>query len=141
MREERVLDPESRATPPERAGNIVLAALIIVNVVAVIFETVEPLRERWGEIFVSFETFSVAVFTVEYGLRFWSCVESPRFAHPILGRLRYVLSAPAIIDAVAIAPAYMPGEVFLDSALREGDRRAVRTEGYMFRKDTGSVKS
>jgi voltage-gated potassium channel len=110
----RIFDPESRVDAVESAGNIVLGGLIILNVIAVILETIEPVRERWDHHFVAFEAFSVAVFTVEYGLRLWSCVEHPRFAQPILGRLRYILSAPALVDAVAIVPAYMPGDVVLD---------------------------
>jgi voltage-gated potassium channel len=109
----RILDPGARETLLERAGNVFLGSLILVNVLAVIVETVEPIRERWAFEFVAFEAFSVAVFTVEYLLRLWTCTLDPRFEGPLRGRLRFFLSPMALIDLLAIVPAYF-GDSFLD---------------------------
>jgi voltage-gated potassium channel len=110
----RILDPGSRETPVERAGNLFLGSLILLNVLAVIVETVEPIRERWAAEFVGFEAFSVAVFTIEYLLRLWTCPLDPRFGGTARGRLRFLLSPMALIDLLAIVPAYLPGDAFLD---------------------------
>lgn len=88
--------------------------LISLNIVAVVLGTIEPVNQRFGWRFAQFETASVAVFSVEYLLRVWTCVEATQFARPLLGRLRFVLSPRALIDAMAIAPAYLPGDGFLD---------------------------
>jgi voltage-gated potassium channel len=92
----------------------VLAGLILANVVAVILETVRALRDRFGAAFEAFEAISVAVFTVEYLLRLWTCTLDPRFRHPVFGRLRYMVSLVALVDLASIVPAYLPGDVFLD---------------------------
>lgn len=110
----RILDAESRGSTVERAGNVVLMSFIFLNVLAVILETVRPVSERFGEFFAEFEAISVAVFSVEYALRVWTCVEVERFARPVVGRLRFVASPLALVDAAAIVPAYLPGDVFLD---------------------------
>ena len=56
-----------------------------------------------------FEVFTVSVFTVEYLLRVWSCVERhevpPRSA--TVSRLRFMVSFHAIIDLLAILPFYL----------------------------------
>ena len=67
-----------------------LIALILANVAAITLETVDPLVEQHAYYFHFFEISSVAVFTVEYAARLWTCVESPRPAYqrPVAGRPR-----------------------------------------------------
>lgn len=110
----RIFDPRAREPGLERTSKIVLAALIISNVLAVILETVQSLAERFDSLFRAFEAASVAVFTVEYGLRLWTSTLDPRYRNRRTGRLRYLVSPLALIDLAAIAPAYWPGDVFLD---------------------------
>jgi voltage-gated potassium channel len=57
-------------------------------------------------VFYYFEMASVAVFSVEYVLRLWSCTVEEKYARPILGRLRYAVTPLALIDLAAIAPFY-----------------------------------
>jgi voltage-gated potassium channel len=104
----RLLDSEVRETRFERAANAFLVALIVGNVVAVILESVHWIYARQRVAFDAFEWFSVAVFTVEYLLRVWSVTADPRYAHPITGRLRFMLTPGALVDLVAILPAYLP---------------------------------
>jgi voltage-gated potassium channel len=104
----RWLDPEVRDSGLERATNAFLVALIVGNVVAVILESVHSVYARHRAAFDAFEWFSVAVFTVEYLLRLWSATEDPRYAHPLKGRLRFMLTPGALVDLVAIVPAYLP---------------------------------
>ena len=86
----------------------VLAALILGNVVAVVFESWPPVARAFSAVFFAIEAVSVAVFSVEYLVRLWCCVEDPRFAHPVLGRLRYLFQPLTVIDLLAIAPFYAP---------------------------------
>lgn len=82
--------------------------LISLNVAAVVLETVDWLNASYGWLFRAFDMFSVAIFTVEYILRAWSCTENPRFRAPFSGRLRYLITPMAIIDLLAILPFYLP---------------------------------
>ena len=110
----RIVDAESRKTALERGGNISIGVLILANVAAVILESVPWIHDRFGVEFEQFEAFSVVVFSAEYLLRVWTCVEKEPYRHPLLGRLRFVASPIALIDLAAILPAYLPGDVFLD---------------------------
>lgn len=85
-----------------------IASLIVLNVVAVMLETVEPLAARHAAAFAAFEAASLAIFTAEYLLRLWSCTADPRFAHPVLGRLRFATRPLALVDLIAILPGYVP---------------------------------
>ncbi len=93
-----------------------LTALIIVNVVAVILESTAAYATRFGPVFEVFERFSVAIFTIEYGLRVWSAVEIPGagFDRPIIARLRYMLTPMALIDLIVVLPFYLTFFVTLD---------------------------
>ena len=87
--------------------DICLVVLISLNVVALIAGTVEELFQISPRAFHLFELISVAVFSAEYVLRVWSCTEDPKYAHPVRGRLRYLVSPLALIDLLAVLPVYL----------------------------------
>lgn len=93
-----------------------LIGLILANVAAITLETVDPLIEQHAPYFHFFESFSVAVFTVEYAARVWTCVESPRpeLQSSLTGRLRYMTTPLALIDLIAILPFYLSAFVGVD---------------------------
>lgn len=82
--------------------------LIALNVVAVMADTVAWIAREHGPLLQAIEVASVAVFTVELLVRLWCCTADPRFAHPVLGRLRYLIQPLTLIDLVAILPFYLP---------------------------------
>lgn len=85
-----------------------LAILIVVNLAAVVLETVEPYRAAAAWLFTLIEVVSIGVFSIEYFARVWSCVEDVRYKHPVLGRVRYAFSPFALVDLAAIVPFYLP---------------------------------
>lgn len=101
------LEAENRVDPINRAVDIFLAALIIVNVVAIILETVDSFEHRYRELLLVIELISVAIFTIEYLLRVWVCVEDEELAQKRFPRLRYMISPIAIIDLLSILPFYL----------------------------------
>lgn len=82
-----------------------IVALILLNVAAVVFESMDHARRFDGALRV-FELVSLVVFSVEYLLRLWSIVEEPRFSRPFVGRLRWMMTPAALVDLAAIAPAF-----------------------------------
>jgi voltage-gated potassium channel len=82
-------------------------SLIAANVVAVVLSTVDPIRAAHGALFVAFEAFSVAVFTVEYAARVWSVVEADGYDAAVTGRLRFVARPLPLVDLLAILPFYL----------------------------------
>jgi voltage-gated potassium channel len=109
-----VMEPDDTSPLAEQVFVLFIMGLIVLNVLAVIFETVDGVSARWGGFFRVFNIFSVAVFTVEYLLRLWTCTVDERYSHPVTGRIRYAFSAFALIDLVAILPFYLPFVTNLD---------------------------
>lgn len=88
--------------------DVAIISLICLNVLAMVLETVKPLHAAYGDVFYGLEVLSVAVFSVDYGLRMWSCVERPEYAGAVAGRVRYALTPMALIHLVSVLPFFLP---------------------------------
>lgn len=104
-----ILDEHLEGDVPGTLVNFFIVSIIILNVLALILESEPWLYAAYGQWFDYFEIFSVAVFSVEYLLRLWVCTEDKKFARPIAGRLRYIVTFMAIVDLLAVLPFYMIG--------------------------------
>jgi len=91
-----------------RAYNIGMLTLIVLNVIAVILETEPGLFQRYKIQFEVFDTFSVFVFALEYVIRLWVCTEEPKYRSPVRGRIRYALEPLTIIDLFSFLPFFLP---------------------------------
>lgn len=88
----------------DKVINIFIVILIILNVVAVMLETVKSLHDHYYAFFHYFDLVSVIIFTIEYILRVWSSNHEEKYKHSVWGRLKYMVSPPALIDLIAILP-------------------------------------
>ena len=62
----------------QKAGHILdvfLICLIMINVIAIVLESVASLAQTYHTVFLVIEIGSVAIFTMEYLARLWSCVD------------------------------------------------------------------
>ncbi len=88
--------------------------LIVLNVVAIILESVPEIHRQFNSFLLGFEIFSVVVFTIEYLLRIYIS----DITHPAPTRLKsarkFIFSAFGIIDLLAILPFYLPFIVRID---------------------------
>ena len=86
-----------------------LIALILVNLVAVVLESVPSIEARYLTLFDTIEYISLVVFTLEYALRLWSAIEHGPHHHlvPAQARLKYALSAPGIVDLISVLPFWL----------------------------------
>lgn len=100
----------------DKVINVFIITLIILNVLAVMLETVPSLHDEAyeQEFFRYFDLVSVIIFTIEYVLRVWSSNHEEKYKHSIKGRLKYMLSAGALIDLLAILPFYLHAIIGLD---------------------------
>lgn len=87
--------------------NIFLTIIISLNAIAIILDTVPSIQHQSHRILLDFELFSVIVFTIEYFLRLWSCVEEEGYSHPVKGRLKFIFSFWGLVDLLAILPFYV----------------------------------
>jgi voltage-gated potassium channel len=88
---------------------VVLVTLISLSVLAIILESIDSLYRQYETLFHLFEVLTVAVFSLEYVLRFWCSVECPdaNRSGPFAGRLWHMLTPAAIIDLLAVLPFYL----------------------------------
>ena len=92
-----------------RACEIFIASLVVANVLAIILESVHDIHEAYHAYFYVFDLFSVAVFSLEYVLRVWSCGE--KYPHTEgsawRGRKEYVFSVYGMVDFFSTIPFYL----------------------------------
>jgi voltage-gated potassium channel len=97
-------DPEDRTG---EAVNLFMLVLVVLNVAAVVLETVESIYLVHKDLFHYFSDVSVIIFTIEYLLRIWSCDVQPEYGNPFYGRFRFALTPLALIDFFVILPTYV----------------------------------
>jgi voltage-gated potassium channel Kch len=106
-------DPHGKETYAQHVDNW-LAALIVANVAAMLFEIVPAVYEPYKRWFHLFDVFSIVIFTFEYCVRLYIAPEDPEFAKERYPRLKYALSLYALIDLLAILPFYLSAFVHID---------------------------
>lgn len=91
-----------------------IMTLIVLNVIALILDTVPVIKESAGELFWIFEVFSVAVFTVEYGMRIYVSDMIYPSSNRFKSALKFIFSIFGLIDLLAILPFYLPFLIKID---------------------------
>jgi len=90
---------------------VFIAVWVLLSVLAVILESVKSINYILHLQFVILDAVAVAIFTIEYAMRIYSCVEEPGYKGAFLGRLKQAKSPSTFIDFLAILPFFL--EVFL----------------------------
>jgi voltage-gated potassium channel len=90
---------------------VFIAVWVLLSVIAVVLESVQSVHYILNLQFVILDAVAVAIFTVEYCMRLYSCVEEPGYKGAFLGRIKQAKSPSTFIDFLAVLPFYL--EVFL----------------------------
>ncbi len=108
-----ILEVGGPADATARAVDVAIVLLVLLNVAAVIMETVASLRQAYGGLFMAIEIATVTLFVLEYAVRVWVADLHPQLGRlsKVEARLRYVLQPMAVVDLLAIAPPLV-GAVF-----------------------------
>ena len=80
---------------------------VLVSVLSVLLETVESVHYILAMEFAVLESIAVAVFTTEYLMRMYSCVEDPKYQSAYAGRAKYGFTLGAMIDLLAVLPFFL----------------------------------
>ena len=103
--------------PSEYGGNLhsifdtFIALWVVVSVIAVVLESVQSIHYILDLEFIILDAVAVGIFTLEYCMRIYSCVEEPNYQHAVVGRLKQAKETGSVIDFMAILPFFL--EVFL----------------------------
>jgi voltage-gated potassium channel len=100
----------------------VMTLMVLLNVVAVILESVPAMEHEYPQAFAWFDAASILFFSIEYLLRIWTAAENQRSPQTTaMGRrLHYIFGFHGLIDLVAILP------FFLQSLMPGLDLRVLR---------------
>jgi len=101
--------------------NKFFVVLILLNVMAIIFDSDPNYHRQYEFFFLAFENFSVVIFSLEYLIRIFIAVEAdnPDNLSNFKMRLKYMTSFVGLIDLLAILPFYL-------SAFTSADLRFLR---------------
>jgi voltage-gated potassium channel Kch len=100
-------------TPGERGGKLhtmfdsLIVNWVLISVVAVVLESVNSVHRVLSLEFIVLDAVAVGIFTTEYMMRMYSCVENPRYKHWLAGRYRYGKQPLALIDILSILPFFL----------------------------------
>ncbi len=119
-----LLDQDYDTDRLARIVNVSLIVLILLNVTAIILESVTSIHARYAQAFRYFEVFSVIAFTIEYFARVWSSIDlkQSKDRSPVVGRIKYMLTPLALVDLIAILPFYLAFYVSIDLRFLRGLR-------------------
>jgi voltage-gated potassium channel len=101
-------DAPARTRRASAVFDWIIIALIVLNVLALIAESVAPVGEALWPLFRAIDAVTAVVFSIEYIARLWSSTASSRYPHPVTGRLRYAVRPMLLIDLLAVLPFWLP---------------------------------
>jgi voltage-gated potassium channel Kch len=95
--------------------DVLIGIWVLLSVMAVILESVHSIHYVLNLQFVILDGVAVAIFSLEYFMRLYSCVEEPGHKGSFMGRFKQAKSPATFIDFIAILPFFL--EVFLHHLL------------------------
>ncbi len=84
---------------------------VLISVFAVVMESVHSVAYILNVEFVILDAVAVAIFSMEYCMRMYCCVEEPGFKGAVGGRFKQAKTVSSIVDLLAILPFFL--EFFL----------------------------
>ena len=86
---------------------VFIAIWVLLSVLAVILESVHSISYLLNIQFVILDAVAVAIFTIEYCMRIYSCVEEPGYHGALVGRINQAKNPSTLIDFLAVLPFFL----------------------------------
>ena len=94
-------------TPWSRGFDVVLLVTILLSVVLVVLETVEPLHKAYGNIFYTLEWCITGLFTLEYLARLTLARHPGHYAWSFFGLIDFLAILPTYLELFVAGPHYL----------------------------------
>ncbi len=107
--------PSSRGGALHNIFDLFIAFWVVISVIAVVLESVQSISYILHLEFIILDMIAVMIFTIEYCMRIYCCVEEPGFQRALAGRVKQAKTFSSVIDLLAIAPFFL--EVLLHHLL------------------------
>lgn len=91
-----------------------IMTLILLNVIAIILETIPEINNLIGHFLSQFEILSVIVFSIEYLMRIYVSDLTHPSSSRIKSAFKFIFSVFGLIDLLAITPFYLPFLIKID---------------------------
>lgn len=99
-------DNDSKLTYVINGGII---TLILLSVPVDLLESLRDVSPQLKRLAYHADLVMSLVFALEYALRVLTCTQDPRYARPVAGRIKYMLTPLMLIDLFAISPFFILG--------------------------------
>ena len=87
--------------------NKLIAAMIVLAVAVAIIQSEPTVQPGYGKLLRWSEIFFALIFSAEYAGRVWTVVENPDYGPGLRGRLRYMVTIPALIDLLVLVSLFV----------------------------------
>ena len=102
-----ILEDDSDRTILGRTLGWFIVFLVILNIVALMLESMVQYHQKYFVEFQLFEIFTIMVFSFEYVLRVWSCTSNQKYSSLFWGRFTFALRPLLLMDLLAILPFFV----------------------------------
>ena len=99
--------PSSRGGALHNIFDLFIAFWVVISVIAVVLESVQSISYILHLEFIILDMIAVMIFTIEYCMRLYCCVEEPGFQRAFAGRVKQAKTFSSVIDLLAIAPFFL----------------------------------
>ena len=99
--------PSSRGGALHNIFDLFIAFWVVISVIAVVLESVHSISYILHLEFIILDMIAVMIFTIEYCMRLYCCVEEPGFQRAFAGRVKQAKTFSSVIDLLAIVPFFL----------------------------------
>ncbi len=99
--------PSSRGGALHNIFDLFIAFWVVISVIAVVLESVQSISYILHLEFIILDVIAVMIFTIEYCMRLYCCVEEPGFQRAFAGRVKQAKTFSSVIDLLAIVPFFL----------------------------------